>query len=54
EPLCQLGEPGAGLPPRAPWPPITAALQARSVNCHLLPDQYYLAPRTACHSTTEG
>ncbi len=23
-----------------PGPPITAALQARSVNCHLLPDQY--------------
>ena len=29
-----------GCPLAPPGPPITAALQARSVNCHLLPDQY--------------
>lgn len=43
-----------GCPLTPPGPPITAALQARSVNCHLLPDQYQPAPRTTCHSTTEG
>lgn len=37
-----------------PGPPITAGPQARSVNCHLLPDQYYLTLRTTCHSTSEG
>lgn len=29
-----------GCPVTSPGPPITAALQACSVNCHLLPDQY--------------
>ena len=29
-----------GCPLMPPGPPITAALQAHSVNCHLLPDQY--------------
>lgn len=40
------------MPP--PAFPLLLPPRPHSVNCHLLPDQYYVTQRTTCHSTSEG